>query len=271
MTYFKQSWKRWLAWLLLVAVFAIACSFLSRWQFARRAEVVARNDIVSSNYFQPAVPIEQVLKGDKFDPQREWHPVALTGHYVQGSDLLVRNKPYSGVPGFLQVAVFQTRDLKLYLVDRGWLPTGQNHDHPDVVPVLPTEEIQLIARIRAAESSNGKSAPASELAAIEPTEAAKQIGAKEPLASSFYLRLASEKPSSKVAPKLETMPELSEGNHLSYAIQWIIFAAMAFATLVWSIRRELDFYRSVNDPNYVPKPKRVSRAQRDNQAEDELL
>ena len=269
MSYFKQSWRRWLAWLLLVVLFAIACSFLSRWQFARRAEVVAANNIVSSNYFEPAVPIEAVLKNGRFDPQKEWHPIVLRGHYVVDSELLVRNKPYSGVPGFLQVAVFQADDLKLFLVDRGWLPTGENHDHPDVVPALPAGEVQIIARIRAAESNNGKSAPSGELAAVTPRDAQKEIGSKEPIAEDFYLRLAAENPASEIAPRLETKPELSEGNHLSYAIQWIIFAVLAFATLVWSVRREMDFYRSVNDPDYVPKPKRLTRAQRDNLAEDE--
>ncbi|MDE2592008.1 MAG: SURF1 family protein [Actinomycetales bacterium] len=269
MSYFKQSWRRWLAWLLLVVMFAVACSFLSRWQFARRAEVVAANNIVNSNYFQPAVPIDAVLKNGRFNPQREWHPVMLEGHYVSGSDLLVRNKPYAGNPGFLQVALFQTADLKLYLVDRGWLPTGTNHDHPDLVPTLPSGDIQIIARIRAAESNNGKSAPRGELAAIVPGDAQAELRSKEPIAEDFYLRLAAETPRSAVAPKLETKPELSEGNHLSYAIQWIIFAVLAFVTLVWSVRRELDFYRAANDPNYVPKPKRVTRAQRDNQAEDQ--
>mgnify|MGYP000193316664 CR=1 FL=1 len=50
MSYFKLSWRRWLSWLAVVIVFAIACTFLSRWQFARRAEVVAKNDLISGNY-----------------------------------------------------------------------------------------------------------------------------------------------------------------------------------------------------------------------------
>lgn len=260
-----------MGWLALVIIFSIACSFLSRWQFARRAEVVASNNIVSSNYYRSPVSVDEVLKAGKFDPQAEWHPVVLTGHYIQGTDLLVRNKPYAGVPGFLQVALFQDQNLRVYLVDRGWLPTGDHHDHPNVVPALPTETIQVIARIREAESSKGKSAPSGELAAVEPSEAARKLGAKEPVAQDFYLRLAAENPPSKTAPKLETMPELSEGNHLSYAIQWIIFAVLAFATLVWSIRREIKFYRLANDPNFVPKPKRLTRAQKDEQAEDEAL
>lgn len=270
MNYLKQSWKRWLGWLMVVIVFAIACSFLSNWQFSRRAQVVAENAIVTSNYNQPAVSIEKVLVAGKLPVDREWHPVAMSGHYVQSTSLLVRNRPYAGTPGFHQVAVFQAIDGKLYLVDRGWLPTGERQDSPDVIPQLPTGNVELQARLRFAESLNGREAPAGQLAAIVPSEAARNLVIKEPIATEFYLRLAAEVPASEAAPKIETMPELSEGNHLSYAIQWIIFAVLAFVTMVYFIRQELDHYRAANDANYVPKVKRKTRAQRDNEVEDAL-
>ena len=270
MTYLKSSWKRWLGWLIIVVIFAIACSFLSNWQFSRRAQVVAANSIVEGNYNKPALPISDVLVAGSLPAMNEWHPVSVTGHYVQGSALLVRNRPYAGVPGFHQVAVFQASDLQLYLVDRGWLPTGERQDSPDLVPELPTGEIQIQARLRFAENLKGKDAPVGQLAAISPLGAAAQIGAKEPIASGFYLRLASEVPTSDVAPKLETKPELSEGNHLRYAIQWIIFAILAFVTLTYFVRQEIEHYRSNNDVNYVAKARRKSRADRDNEIEDAL-
>lgn len=270
MNYLKQSWKRWLGWLVIVVIFSIACSFLSNWQFSRRAQVVAANDIVSNNYNQPAVSVDQVLRAGKLPIDREWHPVALSGHYVQSSGLLVRNRPYAGTPGFHQVAIFQAADAKLYLVDRGWLPTGERQDSPDLIPALPTGEIELQARLRFAEALNGREAPLGQLAAIAPAAAAAQVGVKEPVATEFYLRLAAEVPASETAPKIETMPELSEGNHLSYAIQWIMFAILAFVTMIYFIRQEREHYRAANDANYVPKVKRKTRAQRDNEIEDAL-
>lgn len=268
MSYFKQSWRRWLGWLAVVIVFAIACTFLSRWQFARRAEVVAKNDLISGNYDKPIGDINQLAPGGRFVAANEWRPVGLTGHYVSGTTLLVRNKPYSGEPGFLEVAVFQSDDLRLYLVDRGWLPTGNAQDSPDVVPALPVGQLNIVGRLRAAEPIESKTAPRGQLPTIDPIAAAKQLSVKEPVASGIYVRLASETPTAKVAPRLETMPELSEGNHLSYAIQWIVFAVLAFATLVWFVREEFDHYRAATDKNFVPRKRRVTRAQRDNEAED---
>ncbi|MEN9607001.1 MAG: hypothetical protein RL605_829 [Actinomycetota bacterium] len=268
MSYFKLSWRRWLSWLAVVIVFAIACTFLSRWQFARRAEVVAKNDLISGNYDMAIAPIEKLAPRGRFVAANEWRPVSISGHYVAGTQLLVRNKPYAGEPGFLQVGVFQARDLSLYLVDRGWLPTGNEHDSPDIVTVLPSGELDIVGRIRAAEPTGSKTAPKGQLPTVDPIAAAHQLALKEPIAAGVYVRLASETPSAKVAPRLETMPELSEGNHLSYAIQWIMFAILAFATLVWFVRQEFEHYRAATEANFVPRKRRVTRAQRDNEAED---
>jgi hypothetical protein len=66
-------------------------------------------------------------------------------------------------------------------------------------------------------------------------------------------------------------PKFGEGNHLSYAIQWIIFGLLAFLTLIWAVRKELQFYRAANDPTYVEKPKRKTATDEDAEAEDLLL
>jgi cytochrome oxidase assembly protein ShyY1 len=33
-------------------------------------------------------------------------------------------------------------------------------------------------------------------------------------------------------------PSVEEGNNLSYAVQWVLFALMAAAALIWRIRRD---------------------------------
>ena len=268
MNYLRTSWKRWFTWLLVAILFAIACVFLSKWQFARRAEVVAKNALISTNYPKPPVPIETLASVSGFDSNLEWRPVQLSGHYVQGSGQLVRNKPYGGNQGFLQVAFFQTADLKMYLVDRGWLPTGSSNNVPDNVPNLPSGDLNIVARLRSAEPTNGKSASDGLLPSVTPSLAAGQSGIKEPIAQGYYLRLASETPPSAKAPMLEAMPELSEGNHLSYAIQWIIFAVLAFVTLGYFVKQEREHFLAATDPNYVPKPKRSRRSELDESAED---
>lgn len=85
----------------------------------------------------------------------------------------------------------------------------------------------------------------------------------------WYLRLSSEQEPADQAVKL-LRPTTDEGNHLSYAIQWLIFGVLAFITLVFTVRKEYDFYRSKNDPNYVPKVRKKTRAEFDQEAEDSV-
>jgi cytochrome oxidase assembly protein ShyY1 len=80
MNYLRDSWRRWVAWLLLAAVFAVACGFLSNWQFHRRTEALAKMNQLAQNYDRS--PIE--LNFTKFKTTDEWLPIKLTGHYLPG-------------------------------------------------------------------------------------------------------------------------------------------------------------------------------------------
>jgi cytochrome oxidase assembly protein ShyY1 len=238
MTYLAESWKRWLVWLVLVVVFAASCVFLSEWQFERRAARVAEIELVQQNFDKPAVAIGSV---DLTAKETKWTPVRVVGEYLTDSQVLVRNRPRSGQPGFETVVPFRTTDGQIFAVSRGWLATGNLQDSPDVVPLPSHKTQEIVARL------------------VPGLEINQQ----------WYLRLASEQESAEQAVKL-LRPATDEGNHLSYAIQWLIFGALAFITLVFTVRKEYDFYRSKNDPTYVPKVRKKTRAESDQELEDSV-
>lgn len=267
---------RWMRWAIFVLIFTLACVWLSQWQFDRRNEVVARNLQISSSYSQPALPLVELLPSLQFDPKKEWRPVELSGRYLPETAQLVRNRPFNGQPGFEQVVVFQTNENQLVLVNRGWLPTGSAQDSPDVVPTPPIVEQTIVGRVRADETIGGKSAPPQQLPVIN-SEAAFAYALERVEASSatvvtgLYLRLASESKAVSPSPRIYTMPELSERNHLSYAIQWIIFALMAIAALIWFIREDLAMHKDPDGYNERRNSRKRSRSQIDAAEEDRLL
>jgi len=249
----KSSWKRWLAWLLLATVFAIACVFLSNWQFSRRAEAVERINLITRNYDQQPVALVE-LTSDSYKASDEWRPVKVSGKYLADSAFLVRNRPNNGSPGFIQLVPFLADSGQIYAVDRGWLPTGSKQDSPDLVPAAPGDSLTLTARLRTAEPELNRDAPAGQLPTINPDLMAKQLGNKSSkVASDFYLRMSEESVSSDELPAALGKPNLDEGNHLSYAIQWIVFGAMAFFALGWAVRQELIARRIATEAGYVPK------------------
>lgn len=263
-----ENWKRWLVWALLVSVFAVACFFLSQWQFSRRAEAVAKIQSVAANYDQSPVALDQVAQINYFDVKNEWRPVTLQGAFLPDKAVLVRNRPYNGSPGFLQVVPFKLTSGEVVAVETGWLPTGSDNDAPTAIPLPPVEPQEIIGRVRPAEPTFNRDAPDGQLATVN----VSALVTKEHLAGAVYIasyvRLA-DSYSNAEFPKVLPKPELDEGNHLSYALQWILFALMAFAALVWAIRQENQVRKMKLDPNFKPKVrKKVGDA--DKAAEDSV-
>ncbi len=234
----KSDLKRWSGWLALVVVFSIACALLSNWQFSRRAEALAEMAQVAKNYDAVPVAIDLVSGFDSFDAKNQWRPVSLTGHYLVGNAVLVRNRPLDGQPGFLQVVPFQLKDGRLIAVERGWIASDSNYQPPKIIPMPSGESQTVIARVRPAEPTLDRGAPKGQLGTINIEALIRSQGIKDAIFSKTYARMASEELSQSSVPKALAKPELDEGNHLSYALQWIMFALMAVVALIWGIKKE---------------------------------
>jgi len=266
MNYLRDSWRRWVAWLLLAVVFAIACGFLSNWQFSRRTEALTKMTQLAANYDR--TPVE--ITSNHYRVKDEWLPVKLTGHFLPDNTLLVRNRPLNGAAGYLELIPFQREDGLIVAIQSGWLPADDRLNPPEVFP-KPNSETQTIwGRIRPSEPTLDRDAPAGQIATINLPTFVKKIGVKDRAITEFYVVLGENNFAKGGLPKLLSRPQLDEGNHLSYAMQWIVFAVMAFAALVWAVRQEIRFKRMADDPNYRPKV-RKKVGDEDNAAEDIIL
>jgi cytochrome oxidase assembly protein ShyY1 len=269
MKYLRSSWRRWLGWLVLASLFAVACVGLSEWQFNRRGEKLAAIAKIERNYNQEPANLELLAANpNTFSQTLEWRPVNMTGRYLVDQLTLVRNRPNDGQPGFLEIVPFKTDSGSVIVVERGWLPTGNKQDSPDVVPAPDARERTIVARLRLAEPKLDRGAPIGQIPSIYLPEMKKRSGEKVFYVKT-YVRLVSETPGSAAYPTAMAMPELDEGNHLSYAFQWLAFALMAFGALTWAVRQEIRFKRMAADPSYRPV-RRKQVGDDDNAAEDAI-
>lgn len=252
---YLETMKRWIVWLVIASLFAVACVFLSQWQFSRRAEAVARIHLIQNNFDQAPVQLASLISQDELAKSDEWRPVILTGHFQPQNAVLVRNRPYNGQPGFLQVIPFVLDGGTTIAVETGWLPTGNKQDSPDVIPLPNESKISLVARLRPAEPTLGRDAPDGQLGTINVDSLVSKELLKGSVYRSFYAR-ASESYSKAAFPKVLSKPDLNEGNHLSYALQWILFALMAFGALWWAITQEMQAKKIATYPNFVPKQRK---------------
>jgi cytochrome oxidase assembly protein ShyY1 len=252
---YLESWKRWVVWFLIATLFAVACVFLSQWQFDRRAQAVEKIQLIKQNYDQPPVSLESVASKDVFDPSMEWLPVEINGRFLNEDAVLVRNRPLNGQPGFLQLIPFELASGGLIAIETGWLPTGNLSDSPDLNP-LPNNEIQNItARIRPTEPTLGRDAPLGQIATINIDSLIAKQELTGPIFKSLYLRLDRSNSTAEL-PKALPRPAPNEGNHLSYAFQWILFAVLAFGALWFAVREEIHIRRLALDSSYKPKQRK---------------
>ena len=234
---------RWAIYIALAVVFAIACAFLSNWQFTRNQERSGQLALVAENYDAVPVPLAELLPADgDFSPGDEWHPVTLTGTYLTDEQLLVRNRPHGGTSAFEVLVPFRLDDGRVLLVDRGWVPPGQDQPVPDAIPAPPSGEATVVVRLRPGEPlpSSGRSAPEGQVPTINLGLIADTISptAREAFERSAYGVMVSEDPAPATAPSALEAPSEDPGPHLSYAIQWILFAVMGFVFIGYVIRTE---------------------------------
>lgn len=267
---------RWFGYLALVVGFSIACVLLANWQFARLEEARDENARVTANWDRSPVPLQTVLSGlDDFEVDDKWTPVAVSGRYLDDEQLLVRGRPYGGKAGFEVLVPLELDDGSVFIVNRGWVPSGNAQDAPDAVPAPPSGRVEVVARLKPGEPVvAGRSAPEGQVATIHLPTVAELLG--ERTYTGAYGILASEQPRPEEArPAGVLKPDPDEGPHLSYALQWVAFAVLAFIALVWAIRHE---YRARNedDPAVQARAERLERKARargpsDADIEDELL
>jgi cytochrome oxidase assembly protein ShyY1 len=140
----------------------------------------------------------------------------------------------------------------------------------------------VVVRLRPGEPapSSGRSAPEGQVPTINPGLVAEIISADAgaALERSAYGVIVTEDPAPATVPHALEKPSDDPGPHLSYAIQWILFAAMGFIFIGYVIRTERRHRREdaaeadaeAGTATDAPtRPAAASRRRRDRDADDE--
>ena len=261
----SNSFRSWLSWGLLVTLFSISCWFLSQWQFSRQEEVHQANVRISANYDTQPVALEELLNPVQvWDKALEYRPVSISGSYLPDQQFLIRNRPYDANPGFLQLIAFATDGGSVIWIERGWLPTGSKSDNPDTIPAVDDTHRQITVRLRPAEPKLNRTAPKGQLPSID-LQAASTGLQSSPIYTQAYGRLVSEEPKLQQGLAI-AKPDLSDGNHLSYAFQWILFGLMAIGAVFWTLSQERRRKKGL-----APRKLKSLNRDKDAEVEDQIL
>lgn len=263
---------RWAGYLALVVVFAVACSALGTWQLNRRAEALAEVARIDANYDAEAVPVTEALPDlAGFDVDQRWQVVALSGEYLGDEEIVVRNRPFEGSSGFEVITPFRLDDGTVFMVDRGWIAQASD-GRPSDYAAPPTGRVQIDARLKAGEDRiAGRTSTGIEFATIDLTELADRVG--EPAYTGAYGVLVQSAADAADPPLAAARPVRDEGPHLSYALQWFVFALLGFIGLGWAANQERRALAEIaaGPTDAAPPPRRPKRERGDADVEDEIL
>jgi cytochrome oxidase assembly protein ShyY1 len=230
--------RRWVLFALFVGVLAFLFVRLGEWQFHRQDEREQRNAWTERNLEASPAPVEDVMAADARVPEdREWLRVRASGTYDAAATVIVRYQTRDGDAGVDLVTPLVTSSGTALLVDRGWIPTDNTGDIPTDLPAPPPGEVEVVGFVRADSSGGGTEVRDGSTRAIS----SEEIGATldYPVYDGF-VDAETEDPAPAEEVVRAELPDLGEGPHFFYGIQWWFFGALAvlgFAYLVWDEKR----------------------------------
>ena len=247
--------RRWLTLGFIVLILVPAFLLLSRWQLHRLDDRRAANALVEQNNAAAPVPVGQVLTAgaatSSAGDAQEWRQITATGTYDASRQVLVRKRPLDGQNGFWVVTPLVTDSGAVLVVNRGWLAASVGATDAQPAPAPPTGEVTVTGRVRLSEVSPPQP---TDLPSGQITDLDVALVVPSGQVYPAYIELTASQPAQSGDLTLLPLPDLSEGPHLSYAIQWVLFAGVAVIGFVVLARREKQMFdtESADSPQDSP-------------------
>ncbi len=216
--------RRWLLFTLVVVLLAYATWWLGQWQFHRLAERKQSNAIIRTNEARDPAPVADVLApGRPVDDADEWRVVTATGSYDVADTVVVRYRTRDGESGTDVVVPLVTGDGTALLVDRGWMPSDNRGTDPSDVPAPPSGEVTVTGWVRVDATDSAEVSDQS-TRAISSVEIGRALGRE---VYGGFVDLKSEDPPPAQSLEAAELPELNNGPHFFYGLQWWFFGVLA--------------------------------------------
>ena len=217
----KEPWALFKSLIALLLI--ILCLWGSQWQYHRGVDRHARNAVIEKRIAQLPIQLAAV-KGNLAD--YEWQTVDVVGSFNPDKQILLRNRYHVGKYGYEVLTLFTSTDNKSFWVDRGWVQAGATATTPPVVTALPQGEVSISGRLRLDSSLPRGSffaLPGKGEGLVSELNAQSQLDTEK-----FYIDLLSGSDTSLTPEVSAQLPELSDGTHMAYALQWIFFGGLVF-------------------------------------------
>lgn len=216
---FKNLLKpRWITLTFILLFFIYLFIRLSSWQFDRYDQRILRNESTNTALALAPKKIDSITQ---LSQMKQWERIDLTGIYLSDQSKLVRKQYLDNSLGFWVITPFRIENGDVILVNRGWIPIGKSASTNQDIPTAPSGVVNLEGYLQPFTEtiSQPKDLPLNQVNTID------YRYFEIDLANNLFVQLAKSSPMDNQVAVIP-LPELSNGPHLSYAIQWILFALL---------------------------------------------
>jgi cytochrome oxidase assembly protein ShyY1 len=235
----RRPWLRWLVLAVFVVALAIAFVNLGFWQLARLDQRRAMNNSVSSHENSAPADFASIFTRTITEAD-QWQRVSVRGTFDADHQYLVRYRSNGQESGYEVITPLRTTTGAAVLVDRGFGVKPADADYPSTLPAPPAGEVSITGYVRRDEQGSIEA-----VTPVQPLNTVRLVNSSALAATlpypivNGYISIVEITPAQEGDLVPVQPPELTEGNHFSYAIQWFTFAAMAGLGLVLLIRSDL--------------------------------
>ena len=232
----RQLWLRWGLLTVFVVVLAVAFISLGRWQLDRLEQRQARNAVTEANLAAPVRPYDQV-SGRPVTEADQWQRVSVRGTFDGRNQFVVRYRGGGGEKGYQVVTPLDTGG-SVVLVDRGLVPLPAGTAIPATAPAPPSGAVTVVGYLRRSEVGRP--------GAVQPSNGQVRLINSEALGAALgrpvadgYLSALRVEPAQAGGFRPVSPPDLTEGPHFWYAVQWFLFTGIGVLGVVVFVRGDL--------------------------------
>lgn len=234
----RVLWKpKWIAGHVLAVTVVILFVNLGLWQLDRHHWRAGLNAAITEGLRAEPVPFDRLTPG-----RRDYRRTAVSGRYLPEREVLLTPRNELG-PGHHVLTPLRLGNGRLLVVDRGWVPFAL--DEPPVAEAAPpggqitVEGVLLPATHVDPKAVRDAQGRLLRVAAVAPRIVSAVAGGAvgdEVVADVFLLQREPQPPPGRL-PVPGPLPAPEAGPHLSYAVQWFLFALITVAGYPLLLRR----------------------------------
>jgi cytochrome oxidase assembly protein ShyY1 len=232
----RRLWLRWALLVVFVAVLGTVMVNLGEWQLDRLHQRKIHNAVTLANEHAPVRPYGEVFNHPLTDADA-WQRVEAVGTFDADHQFVVRYRSNGDASGYEILTPLRTATGAV-LVDRGFIALPGGQQIPTTAPAPPAGEVRVVGHVQRSEQGRrGAIVPnAGQVRLIN--SAALQPAIAYPIADGYITALVVDPPQSGDFQTI-ALPEISDGPHFWYAVQWFMFTGIALAGIVVFIRGDL--------------------------------